>query len=114
MGLDDRPPDAQASAAPAPGASGGATRAAGAPGAGSGNLPMNLGGKVLAVSGTSITIGLSNGQSGITAAVTRSTKVTGKVTSISSIRVGDDVSAQVTRTGNDLTVTAIQDPSGLP
>jgi hypothetical protein len=71
---------------------------------------MLLAGKVTAVTRTSITIG-GNGPS-VTAAVTSSTKITGRVSSISGIKVGDEVSAQLTGTGGKLTVMSIQDPAG--
>jgi hypothetical protein len=69
-------------------------------------------GQVEAVSSTSITIG-GPGQS-MTAAITAATKVTGRVTSIGSVRVGDQVSAQITVSGGQATVTAIQDPAQAP
>jgi hypothetical protein len=68
-----------------------------------------IGGRVEAVSSTSITIG-GPGQS-ITAAITAATKITGKVTSIGGVKVGDQVSAQITMSGGQATVTAIQDPA---
>jgi hypothetical protein len=69
-------------------------------------------GQVEAVSSTSITIG-GPGQS-MTAAITAATKVTGKVTSIGEVKVGDRVSAQITMSGGQATVTAIQDPAQAP
>jgi hypothetical protein len=105
-------------AAPAPSSS----APFGAPGGGSGNGPppggggavgqLFIGGKVTAVSSTSITIG--TGGHAVTAAVTSSTRVTGKVTSIGSVKVGDLVSAQITESGGHATATAIQDPAHLP
>jgi hypothetical protein len=77
-----------------------------------------LRGKVAAVSSTSITI--QGDSHTVTAAVTSSTSVTGKVSSIGSVRVGDVVSAQITERGGKATATAIQDPArqlpsgGLP
>jgi hypothetical protein len=68
---------------------------------------MMLSGRVLAVSDRSITIG-GNGPS-VTAAITRFTKITGAVSGIGGVRVGAEVSAQITGTGSDLTATAIQD-----
>ena len=92
---------------------------------GSGGLPgggpvgqLLLRGRVVAVSSTSITI--AGGSHTVTAAVTSATSVTGKVTSISSVKVGDTVSAQITESGGKTTATAIQDPArqlssgGLP
>ena len=80
------------------------------PGPGQG-LRLAIGGKVAAVSGTSITLG-SPGRY-VTAAVTRATRVTGKVTAISGVKVGDLVTAQITGTDGKLTATAIQDPASL-
>jgi hypothetical protein len=71
-----------------------------------------LGGKVTAVSGTSITI--AGGSHTVTAAVTSSTKVTGKVSSIGAVKVGDLVTAEITESGGKATATAIQDPASLP
>jgi hypothetical protein len=89
------------------------------PGAGTAPLPpgaaehLLVGGKVAAVSATSITLG--SGTQTVTAAVTQSTKVTGKVTRISAIKVGDLVSASITGTsGGQLVADAIQDPASLP
>ena len=70
---------------------------------------MVLAGRVLAVSGTSITIG-GVGTS-VTAAVTSVTKVTGSVRGIGGVKAGDEVSAQITGTVSHLTATAIQDPA---
>jgi len=109
-------------AAPAPSSS----APFGAPGGGNGNggngpppggggavgqLVHRLG-KVTAVSSTSITIGA--GGHAVTAAVTSSTRVTGNVTSIGSVKAGDLVSAQITESGGHATATAIQDPAHLP
>ena len=110
--------------APAVSTAGGATPSASAPagtstarpalpglsGDANGQLQMILTGRVLAVSGTSITIG-GEGPS-VTAAVTRATKVTGTVRGIGGVKIGDEVSAQITGTASHLTVTAIQDPAG--
>jgi hypothetical protein len=71
-----------------------------------------LGGKVTAVSSTSITI--AGGSHTVTAAITNSTKVTGKVTSIGAVKVGDLVTAEITESGGTATATAIQDPASLP
>jgi hypothetical protein len=77
-----------------------------------------LRGSVVAVSSTSITI--AGGGHTVTAAVTSATSVTGKVTSIGSVKVGDVVSAQIRESGGKATATAIQDPArqlssgGLP
>jgi len=102
----------------------GSSQQGGVPGSG-GGFPgggpvgqLLLRGKVVAVSSTSITI--AGGSHTVTAAVTSSTSVTGKVTSIASVKVGDVVSAQITESGGKATATAIQDPArqlpsgGLP
>ena len=81
-------------------------------GGGSGTIQMFVGGKVLAVSGTSITIG-GPGHT-VTAAVTSSTRVTGRVSSIRAVKAGDMVTAQITQSGGQATATAIQDPARLP
>jgi hypothetical protein len=91
------------------------------PGTGGGAIPtpgpgqllhLEIGGKVTAVSATSITLG-ARGQS-VTAAVASSTTVTGKVHGIGGVKVGDLVSAQITGTDGKLTATAIQDPASIP
>jgi hypothetical protein len=71
-------------------------------------------GRVLAVSDRSIAIG-GSGPS-VTAAITGSTKVTGKAGGIGGVRVGDEVSAELTGTGGsggegELTATVIRDPA---
>jgi len=74
---------------------------------------MFVAGPVTAVSSTSITIGGPNHT--VTAAITSSTRITGKVTSIGGIKVGDQVSAQITESnGGQPTVAAIQDPAQAP
>jgi hypothetical protein len=77
-------------------------------------------GRVTAVSAASVTIGGGPGRS-VTAAIMSSTRITGSVTSIGAVKVGDEVSAQITQSnGGQPTVTAIQDPAqaqsggGLP
>lgn len=75
-------------------------------------LRLVVGGPVTAVSPTSITIG--SGRNVVTAAVTRATKVTGKVAGISGVKVGDLVSATITGAGGKLTADSIQDPASLP
>ena len=79
-------------------------------GNGNGQLRMVLTGQVLAVSGTSITIG-GDGPS-VKAAVTSTTTITGTAHGIGGVKVGNEVSAQVTGTASHLTATAIQDPAG--
>ena len=107
-------PSTQPSAV-APGGSSGAI-----PGSGSGGPveQMFVTGQVTAVSAASVTIGGGPGRS-VTAAITSSTRITGSVTSIGAVKVGDEVSAQITQSnGGQPTVTAIQDPAqsggGLP
>jgi hypothetical protein len=80
------------------------------PGGGGGSL--FIGGRVLAVSSGSITIG-GPGHT-VTASVTSATKITGNVTSISGIKVGDQVSAQISQQGGKLTAMAIQYPAQAP
>ena len=75
-------------------------------------LRLEVGGKVTAVSASSITLG-AHGQS-VTAIVTKATTVTGKVASVGGIKVGDLVSAQITGTNGKLTAVAIQDPASIP
>jgi hypothetical protein len=91
------------------------------PGTGGGPIPtpgpgqtlrLEMSGKLTAVSATSIT--LAAGGQRVTAAVTGATKVTGKVSDISGVKVGDMVTAQITGSGGRLTVTAIQDPASVP
>jgi hypothetical protein len=81
-------------------------------GPGQGSPEMFIGGQVTAVSGTSVTIG-GPGRS-ITATVTSSTRFTGRVSSISGIKVGDLVSAQLTQNGDTVTAVSISDPAQLP
>jgi hypothetical protein len=89
-------------------------------GSGGGTIPgggavgkMFVAGPVTAVSSTSITIGGPNHT--VTAAITSATRITGKVTSIGGIKVGDQVSAQITESnGGQPTVAAIQDPAQAP
>jgi hypothetical protein len=79
---------------------------------GSGGMEMMLVGKVLAVSSGSITIG-GPGHS-VTAVVTSSTKVTGNVSSIAGIKVGAEVSAQLTQRNGKTVAAAVQDPAAAP
>ncbi len=78
-------------------------------GSGSGSLRVDLIGKVLAVSSTSITLG-GQGQS-VSAAFTGSTRFGGAISGATGIKVGDEVSASLTGTPSKLTVTTIQDPA---
>ena len=83
------------------------------PGSGSGGTAMIfMIGKVTAVSGTAITIG--GPAHSTTAAVTDSTRVTGKVSGIRGVKVGDQVSAQITQSGGRSRAIAIQDPAQAP
>jgi hypothetical protein len=68
-----------------------------------------LGGKVLAVSRTSITIG-GGGHSEV-AAVTRATRFTGRARGIGSVKVGDMIAAEMTMSGGQVTAVTIQDPA---
>jgi hypothetical protein len=83
----------------------------GSAGSGAGHLRALIVGKVTAVSSTSIT--LAGQGNSITAAVTHATKVSGKVTSIGGVKVGDQVLAQLTRTGGTFTAATIQDPASI-
>lgn len=91
------------------GAVAGATSVASAAAARREQVQVAVTGRVLAVSGTSITIG-GAGPS-VTAAVTSATTVTGGVRDIGGVKAGDEVSAQLTGTAAHLTATAIQDPA---
>jgi hypothetical protein len=77
-------------------------------GSGSGMFVL---GTVTALS-SSITIG-GPGHT-ITATVTSATRVTGKVTGLGGIKVGDHVSAQLTQDGGRVTAVAIADPAQAP
>jgi hypothetical protein len=86
------------------------------PGPSSGTIPgggeaseIAMVGTVAAVTSTSITIA-GNGLS-VTAEVTSATKITGQVGGIGQIKVGDQVSAQMTQRGTKITAVAIQDPA---
>ena len=71
---------------------------------GGGALQLMLNGRVTAVSATSITLG-GNGPS-VTAAITRSTHFTGSVRTAAGIKVGDQITAQVTGTNPQHLVAA--------
>jgi len=119
-----RSPGASASAASDPTAAAApttSTQAGGSGGLGAlpplggngGALQYMLNGRVTAISSTSITLG-GNGPS-VTATLTSATKVTGNVTSISGIKVGDQVTAQISgQSSSSLEATAIQDPGQNP
>ena len=115
--------NATPSATPSSPAQGGLPTSGSGNGSGGGALPipstgpgqvlhLEIGGRVSAVSPTSITLG-AQGQS-VTAAVSKSTTITGKVHAISGIKAGDLVSAQIISTDGKLTATAIQDPASIP
>jgi hypothetical protein len=104
----------QPSTAPTQGAGGGIPGSGGPggpAGSGAGHLQALIVGKVTAVSSTSIT--LAGQGNSITAAITHATKVSGKATSISGVKVGDQVLAQLTGTGGTFTATTIQDPASI-
>ena len=113
-GLDHSPsPSAAPSTQPSAVAPGGGSGGGTIPGGGGAVGEMFVAGPVAAVSSTSITISGPNHT--VTAAITNSTRITGKVTSIGGIKVGDQVSAQITESnGGQPTVTAIQDPAQAP
>lgn len=96
----------------------GSTAGPAGPGQGSGALPgsgaatLFLAGTVTAVSATSITI--AGAGPTVTATVTPSTRVSGRVASIRGIKVGDQVSALITRNGSRATATAIAYPPQPP
>ena len=65
-----------------------------------------------AISAKSITLG-GQGRT-VTAAITSATRVSGRVTSASQLKVGDDVSAQIMVRNGKPVVTGIQYPAQLP
>jgi len=69
-------------------------------------------GTVTAVRRASVTIG-GPGHT-VTATVTSGTRFTGKVTGLGGIKVGDQVSAQLTRRGGQVTAVMIGDPAQAP
>jgi hypothetical protein len=108
------PSASPSAAAPSRGSGGGAAPSGGAiptPGPGQ-QLRLQIAGQVTAVSATSIT--LTSGGQQVTAAVTSSTRVTGRVTSIGGVKTGDLVSVQITGSNGKLAATAIQDPASQP
>jgi hypothetical protein len=100
---------APASAPASRGSGAGPQALPGLPGNGDGQLRILLTGRVLAVSGTSVTIG-GAGPS-VTAAVTGATKLTGRVHGIGGVKVGDQVAAQITGTPSHLVIASLQDPA---
>ena len=113
-GLDHSPsPSAAPSTQPPAVAPGGGSGGGAIPGGGGAVGEMFVAGPVTAVSRTSITIGGPNHT--VTATITSATRITGKVTGIGGIKVGDQVSAQITESsGGQPTVAAIQDPAQAP
>jgi hypothetical protein len=96
-----------------PGQGGPPGQSGGFPGGQAGTVHAFIVGTVLKVSATSITIG-GPGHT-ITAAVTGSTRVSGRVTAIAGLKAGDQVSAQISeRSSGKATVVAIQYPAQLP
>ena len=83
---------------------------AGQPPPGASGMLM-LGGKVRAVSARSITIGA--GPQTVTAQITSSTRVTGRVTSIAGVHVGDMVAARISERNGTAAVVVLQDPASL-
>jgi len=76
-------------------------------------LQVMLGGRVTAVSATSITIG-GRGPS-VTAKITKATRFTGNVHSVTGVKVGDQVSAVLSgASASSLTATTIQDLGAAP
>ncbi|MBO0730652.1 MAG: hypothetical protein J2P57_15455 [Acidimicrobiaceae bacterium] len=71
-----------------------------------------IAGRVAAVSRSSITIQGSG--HALRGAVSSSTRVTGRATSIGAVEVGDEVSAQIAKQSGRMVVTAIQDPAARP
>jgi hypothetical protein len=108
------PPRATAPSVTAPGS--GSHRSGQIPGGGTsgtgGAEQIFVGGKVLAVSDSSITIGGPDRE--ITAAVTRSTRITGRVRGIQGVKNGDLVTARIAQSGGAATVIALQDPAEPP
>lgn len=96
-----------------PGQGGLPGQSGGFPGGQAGTAHAFIVGTVVKVSATSITIG-GPGHT-ITAAVTGSTRVSGKVTTIAGLKAGDQVSAQISESSSGkATVVVIQYPAQLP
>lgn len=79
---------------------------------GTGTAQMFIAGRVQAITAASITLGAPG--RAVTAAITGATRVSGRVTSAGQIKVGDNVSAQITVRDGKPVVTSIQDPAQLP
>jgi hypothetical protein len=75
-------------------------------------LHIVMEGKVTAISSNSITI--QGSEHTVTASITSATKITGSASSVSAIKVGDDVSAEITRSGGQTVVDALQYPPNPP
>lgn len=105
------PPSTSSSSLPNAGIGAGA-------GAGAGGHPQGqylhivMEGKVTAVSSSSITI--QGTQHTVTASITSATKITGQASSISGIKVGENVSAEITKSGGQTVVDALQYPPNPP
>jgi len=69
-------------------------------------------GRVSAVSASAITI--AGDGPPVTAAVTGSTRVFGRVSGVAGIRTGDKVAAQITERAGRATVATLRDPAALP
>jgi hypothetical protein len=79
---------------------------------GTGTAQMFIAGRVQAITAASITLGAPG--RAVTAAITSATRVSGRVSSAGQIKVGDNVSAQITLRDGKPVVTSMQDPAQLP
>ena len=104
-------PSSPASSAPAQSGTsgGGSSSGVGIPGA---PPEIFMAGRVLAISGTSITIGGPSHT--IKADITSATKFNGKAKNAGAVKVGDIVTAQIDNTKNPAVVTSLQDPAQIP
>jgi hypothetical protein len=91
---------------------GGGGMSLGESGSGSGARVALILGKVTAVSSTSITF--STNQGSMTAAVASSTTFSGNVTNVSQVKVGDEVTVQLSANDSTITATSIEDPASTP
>lgn len=90
---------------------GGGNSAGALPGGMNGQVQILVVGKVTAVSSTSITVaGQGNA---VTGAVTGTTKVTGRVSGISGVKLGDQVLVKFTGTPGTFTAATIQNPASI-
>ena len=106
------PPSASSNSVPNAGNGAGAGAGAGGGAAQGQYLHIVMEGKVTAVSSSSITI--QGTQHTVTASITSATKITGQVSSISDIKVGENVSAEITKSGGQTVVDALQYPPNPP